>query len=125
MTDATTIDDIHAEELEDIGPQREGGIKEYLGKRYERSPVNRKKAIQIHGITCNTCGFNFEAIYGARGADYIEVHHIRPISTFTEEQHVDPQTDLITLCSNCHRMIHRKPNEILSIEQLKLLIKRR
>lgn len=47
---------------------------------------------------------------------------IKPISTFTEEQQVDPQTDLITVCANCHRMIHRKPNDILTIEELKIMI---
>ncbi len=118
----TSTNDIEADELEDKGPQKEGAIKEYYGKRYERSPINRKKAIQIHGIACNVCGFNFEAVYGARGADYIDVHHVKQISTFTEEQYVDPQTDLITLCSNCHRMIHRKPNDILTVDQLKSII---
>lgn len=118
----STADDIEADELEDKGPQKEGAIKEYYGKRYERSPINRKKAIQIHGIACNVCGFNFEAVYGARGADYIDVHHVKQISTFTEEQYVDPQIDLITICSNCHRMIHRKPNDILTVEQLRNII---
>lgn len=119
--DAATSD-VEADKLEEYGPQKEGAKKEYYGKRYERSPINRKKAIQIHGVICNVCGFNYEAIYGARGADYIDVHHVRPISTFAEEQHVDPQADLITLCANCHRMIHRKPNDILSIEQLKVMM---
>lgn len=114
--------DIISEEIEERGPQKEGGVKEYYGKRYERSPVNRQRAIQVHGLTCNVCGFNFEAVYGERGADFIEVHHIKPISTFEEEQHVDPKEDLITVCSNCHRMIHRKPDDILTIQQIKELV---
>lgn len=118
----TASSDIQADELEDRGPQKEGSVKEYFGKRYERSPINRKLAIQLHGLACNVCGFNFEAVYGARGTDYIEVHHVKPISTFTEEQHVDPKTDLMTICSNCHRMIHRQPNDILTVEQLRNII---
>ena len=74
--------DIEAEWMEDVGPRIEGGVKEYYGKRYERDPVNRRKAIEYHGLTCNICGFNFEKVYGGRGSGYIEVHHIRPISTF-------------------------------------------
>jgi len=122
VSESTAINDIDAERLEDSGPKKEGGIKEYYGKRYERSPINRKKAILFHGLTCNVCDFNFETTYGARGADYIEVHHVKPISTFTEEQHVDPKTDLVTVCANCHRMMHRKPNDILSVDQVKNII---
>lgn len=114
--------DIESEELEEKGPQKEGGVREYYGKRYERSAVNRQQAIKFHGLSCNACGFNFEKVYGARGADYIEVHHVKPIHTYEQEQHVDPKTDLITLCSNCHRMTHRDRCNVLSMDALKELI---
>jgi len=117
-------EDIDAEEIEDRGPKKEGKAKEYYGKRYERSPYNRQQAIKYHGLSCNVCGFNFEKIYGARGAEYIEVHHINPISSYEEEQVVDPKTDLITVCSNCHRMIHRKPDDVLTIAAMQALLNR-
>jgi 5-methylcytosine-specific restriction enzyme A len=111
--------DIDAEQIEDIGPNKEGQVREYFGKRYERDPKNRALAIKYHGVTCMACGFNFESVYGERGSDYIEVHHKKPIHTFEgKEQQVDPKTDLATLCSNCHRMIHRRSNNILTIEEL-------
>ena len=69
------------------------------------------------------CGFNFKDFYGERGSDYIEVHHILPLSQRNEEVTIDPSTDLVVLCANCHRMIHRKRNEILSLEELKTLIR--
>ena len=34
----------------------------------------------------------------------------------------NPETDLVTICSNCHRMIHRKKNDIITPEQLKKII---
>ena len=69
------------------------------------------------------CGFNFEKIYGERGKDFIEVHHKNPISSFGgEEQNVNPTTDLATVCSNCHRMIHRKVEHILTIEEMKAIV---
>lgn len=112
--------DIQAEEIEDRGPSREGAVKEYYGKRYERDPGNRRKAISIHGLTCQVCGFNFEEVYGERGADFIEIHHRKPIATFEgEAQLVDPETDLVPLCSNCHRMIHRRVDAVLTLESLK------
>ncbi|WP_237630079.1 hypothetical protein [Staphylococcus epidermidis] len=38
---------------------------------------------------------------------------------------VDPETDLVPLCSNCHKMIHRKKAKPLTLEELKnkILIK--
>lgn len=123
VAEKTLEQDIEADEFEERGPAKEGAIKEYFGKRYERDPANRKRAIEIHGLSCNVCGFNFEETYGTRGKDYIEVHHIRPISSFEgNEQNIDPKTDLITVCSNCHRMIHRKSDDVLTIESLKVVL---
>lgn len=112
-------EDVLAEEIEDRGPVKEGALKEYYGKRYERDPSNRKRAIEIHGLSCKVCDFNFEAVYGQRGADFIEVHHRKPIAHFEgEEQAVDPATDLVPVCSNCHRMIHRRADQVLTVEEL-------
>jgi putative restriction endonuclease len=65
------------------------------------------------------CGFIFTDIYGERGDNFIEAHHKRPISerVGNEETEVD---DFIMVCSNCHRMIHRKP--WLTEDELKELI---
>ena len=115
--------DIESEMIEDGNFYTEGAVKNFHGKRYERNAINRRKAIEIHGTTCLVCGFNFGDFYGDRGKDFIEVHHLRPISTVGEEVVIDPQTDLAPVCANCHRMIHRNKDEILSIEQLKNMIK--
>ena len=117
--------DIQAEEVEESGLlSKEGAVKEYYGKRYERDPANRKKAIKMHGLTCKVCNFNFEEIYGERGANFIEVHHRKPIYTFEgQAQTIDPRHDLIPLCSNCHRMIHRRSDNVLTVEQLQEIMK--
>lgn len=88
---------------------------------YERDPKLRNKAIEIHGTTCQCCGFNFEKSYGEFGKDFIHVHHIKPISE-SGETIVNPETDLVVLCPNCHYMIHRKRNYTLSIEELKNIL---
>ncbi|WP_308302394.1 HNH endonuclease [Bacillus sp. V5-8f] len=72
--------------------------------------------MQIQGINCAGCGFNFQNVYGEHGKDFIEIHHVKPLSTIKEEVKINPSTDLMPACSNCHRMIHRKKDEILSIE---------
>jgi len=114
--------DIEAEKSEEFEPKPEGSIKSYYGKRYERNPENRRKAIEIHGTTCAVCEFDFEKVYGERGKGFIEVHHTEPLGSLTEEKIVDPNTDLIPVCSNCHRMIHRKKDNILSINEVKELL---
>lgn len=85
--------------------------------RYERNPQNRKKAIQLQGHVCRICGFNYDKVYGAKLADnYIEVHHIRQLSE--GQQSVDPAKDLITVCANCHRMLHRRKTGTISVFEL-------
>jgi 5-methylcytosine-specific restriction protein A len=70
------------------------------------------------------CGFDFEYSYGERGAGYIEVHHLRPVSSLENETKIDPKTEMTVVCSNCHRMIHRKKDEVLTMEQIKELIRK-
>lgn len=102
----------------------EGRAIKYYTTKYERSRANRDAAIQIHGLTCMVCGFNFEEVYGDIGRDYIEVHHVKPLSSLDEEVEIDSQNDLVCLCSNCHRMIHRRCDSILSVSELKMLVKK-
>lgn len=114
--------DIEIEELgEGIG--LEGRTKYFYGKRYERNAKNRRLAIETHGFSCHACEFNFEKVYGERGKDFIEIHHINPLSKLEKEELINPVTDLVPLCANCHRMIHRKKGEVLSVIELKEIIK--
>lgn len=105
----------------------EGSPREQSSIYYERKPKLRAQAIAIHGTTCmvKSCRFNFEMVYGARGKDFIEVHHVTPLSRLGKETVVNPRTDMVVVCSNCHRLIHRDPEHILTIEDVDNLIKER
>lgn len=102
----------------DLGGKVEGKKVVYYSETYERSKANREVAIQLHGLKCKACGFKFEDTYGRRGKGFIEIHHKNPLYINETEVRVNPRTDLVPVCSNCHRMIHRKRNEVLCIEQL-------
>lgn len=102
---------------------KEGKKIVYYSNRYERSARNREIAIALFGFKCMACNFDFEKKYGSWGKDYIEVHHIKPLSDLNEEVEICPATDLVTVCANCHRMIHRKKDKTLSIEELKAKIR--
>ncbi|WP_236906927.1 HNH endonuclease [Clostridium sporogenes] len=54
------------------------------------------------------------------GEDFIEGHHIKPVSELKEGEKTKVE-DIVLLCSNCHKMIHRK-RPWLSREKLKTLI---
>lgn len=74
---------------------------------------NRQLALaakQIQGYVCKVCGFDFERTYGSLGHEYIEAHHLVPISQLPLNQvtQLSPKDDFAVVCANCHRMIHRK-----------------
>ena len=93
------------------------GMKKIIETQvYERSIQLRNRAIQNYSrngkIFCNTCGFNFDDFYGEKiGSCYIEIHHIKPIFKYEDEDLNKVITkainNVIPICSNCHRMIHR------------------
>lgn len=101
----------------------EGLKTERLVAHFERNPKLRAAAVSIHGTSCKVCGFSFETAYGAHGKNYIEVHHLVPVSSLTEPSSVNPRDDLTVLCSNCHRMVHRRRGKALSISELIALVK--
>lgn len=104
--------------------EAEGNRIHVISSRVERSSHNRIEAIRLHGYKCQVCGFDFAETYGELGRNYIEVHHVNPLAEQNGEQIVNPETDLVCLCANCHRMIHRNRNNVLQISELKELISR-
>ncbi len=112
-----------------VDPKAEGTPKSYYVTKYERSPRNRDIVIALfkrkHGhLYCEVCGFDFEATYGELGRDFIEVHHNKPLYSLKEETIPNPETDFNCLCSNCHRMLHRRMGKVLTVSQLKKLIQK-
>lgn len=105
-----------------IVPAIEGKKKNVYTTKYERNPRLRKKAIEIHGIRCMICGFDFEQTYGKAGQNFIEVHHIKPLSEIGNEVEVNPETDLICVCANCHRIIHRRKDMVYTIDEVQRMI---
>lgn len=99
----------------------EGAVSQVLVNRYERDPRNRREAIAIHGKTCLACNFNFAEKYGELGDEYIVVHHTVPVSQMGNDYVVDPVKDLVTLCANCHAMVHRNDPPISLADLRKIL----
>jgi 5-methylcytosine-specific restriction protein A len=62
--------------------------------------------LQVPGrVACETCGFDFEKVYGELGHGFIHVHHKVPLHFSGETK--STLDDLLLVCVNCHQMIHR------------------
>ncbi|WP_238726004.1 HNH endonuclease [Diplocloster modestus] len=109
--------------VEDLSCYTEGKKKVYYTTKYERNVKCREDAIRLHGCKCMVCGFDFKAAYGELGEKYIEVHHKNPLYNLNDEVEINPDTDLATVCSNCHRMLHRRKDRIITIDELRQIVK--
>lgn len=109
-----------AEEIseEDSDSLIEGAKKQIIINAYERNPKARQKCIDYHGTVCKVCGFDFGSVYGHELDGKIHVHHIKPLNEIDEEYEVDPITDLIPICPNCHLVVHSK-NPAYTPEEVK------
>lgn len=94
----------------------EGKPKTMITKSYERSRKLRNTAIDYFTkngmITCDCCGFEFRSFYGETyGKSCIEIHHMRPIfqyaSTSVVQTIEEALKNLLPVCPNCHRVIHK------------------
>lgn len=83
----------------------EGIMQEVVFFRRQRNKTIRNQCAARDNYTCQICGFNFEKFYGERGKNFIEVHHLKPLASYDKEHDVRLE-DLVSLCSNCHSMIH-------------------
>ena len=98
----------------------EGAKQTITVNRFERDHNSRKLCIEYHGYTCKICKFNFKNVYGELGTHYIHVHHLIPLHKIGEEYTVNPKTDLIPVCPNCHAMLHvsEKPDDIDALKKI-------
>lgn len=100
----------------------EGGMKDILTNKYERSITARKKCIAVYGTACQICGFDFGAVYGSEFAGKIHVHHKLPLYEIKEDYVVDPVKDLIPVCPNCHMILHSKPGGFYTVDEVKEML---
>jgi len=103
----------------------EGQILTRLHYQRERNSTlvkHKKETVKQNSgrLVCEACGFDFEAVYGALGAGYAECHHLIPLSQLTEVRKTK-LTELVIVCANCHRMLH-KPKKMLTIAELRKIV---
>src|SRR5215210_1907618 len=90
----------------------------------ERDVRARNACIRHYGYDCAACGLNFEEKYGSLGGGVIHVHHKDPLASAEGERIINPISDLIPLCPNCHAMVHRC-NPPMDVEKLRDILQER
>ncbi|MDA7427764.1 hypothetical protein PGB28_04780 [Primorskyibacter aestuariivivens] len=118
--EAEISDGIHTK-IEKLFP--EGAKKTVTVEAIERNGAAREACIRHFGAKCNVCEMDFQKVYGDLGKGFIHVHHLNPMKLVRQEYSVDPTTDLVPLCPNCHAMVHRV-NPPLSPDKLRKIIRR-
>ena len=110
------------EELSDGVEYREGAVQSIRVNKYERDKKARDACLSHYGYVCQICRVKLSDIYGDVANELIHVHHIKPISEIGESYKVNPVSDLIPICPNCHAVIHLKippylPSELIAMLQ--------
>lgn len=91
--------------------------------KYERCAEARRLCLALFGARCLACGMDFGATYGELAEGIIHVHHTTPLAAIGDEYEVDPATDLVPLCPNCHSVAHlREPP--YSLDELRSFLDR-
>jgi hypothetical protein len=119
------IDEIYANVVDEAVDDIEAieGAWNYAMHRFrerDRTLVNKKKTTTP--LVCECCTFDFSKTYPDLGNGFIECHHKIPIH---RGERITEIKDLALVCSNCHRMLHRKNknNDYYTVEELKDIIK--
>jgi 5-methylcytosine-specific restriction protein A len=103
-----------AEEADDADEEEfpEGRVLYRLHRRRERNRelVRGAKAAALRRtgiLACVVCDFDFREKYGPLGKGFIECHHVVPVSELPDGA-ATRLADVVVVCPNCHRMLHRK-----------------
>lgn len=113
------------EDTDDNIEVNEGAVIYKLHKYRERDTkiIKKKKEkefTRLGKLSCEACTFDFFQKYGDLGYKYIECHHRTPLSEISTSTKTS-LNDLALVCSNCHRMLHRRA-DVLSVQRLKNLL---
>ena len=98
----------HPEELQETERYTEGAVRSVIVNAYERDAKARAACLAKHGYRCIVCRIDFSDVYGEIGKGFIHVHHRKPLAAIRAEYTVNPRSDLVPVCPNCHAMLHTK-----------------
>jgi len=119
------LQEIFVQEEEDELSFPEGKEIYRLHRTKERSKtvveLAKRRLLNLDkNLRCEICSFSFYERYGEIGQGFIEAHHIKPLSELTQETETQIN-DIALVCSNCHRILHRKRPWLTPLELREIL----
>lgn len=112
-----------ADDHGDVYPRVENRKRVVSHLHRERSKLLALECKVRDNYECQACGFHFKDRYGRMGSDFAEAHHLVPLSRLRENVKTRIE-DLVTVCANCHRMLHRMDGRREDIRKLRGAITR-
>jgi 5-methylcytosine-specific restriction endonuclease McrA len=108
----------------DIYPKTENRkvVRQHISR--ERSRTLAEYCKERDKYRCRVCNTHFEEVYGELGSAFAEAHHLIPLKQLRRITSSSPD-DLITVCSNCHRMLHKLDGNREDFKKLKRLVRSR
>jgi len=87
----------------------------------ERDRILSAKRKLLDNYTCQLCSLNFMSVYGEKFRDVVETHHIVPLSRLLRSSASTQSglNDVMTVCPNCHSMIHKLTGDQGDIDAIK------
>ena len=114
---------IPEEEDHDAYPQFENRKSVVSHLHRERSRYLAAECKIRDNYVCQVCGLRFEDVYGKLGAEFSEAHHRIPLNQLRGSVRTRLE-DLITVCANCHRMLHHMQGRRDDVERLRAIVRR-
>lgn len=107
------------------------------GNSYQRMTKYTKRSRKLHDaaiehftqngeIICSCCNFNFKYYEPLYTCNCIEIHHIKPLFQYEDQDEnstiEEAMKNLLPVCPNCHRVIHKCNIEAQDIEGFKTFL---
>ena len=86
---------------------------------YPRDGKRKQNALLRSDYTCEACPSHESFVSKRTGKRYVETHHLIPLEYWESfEYSLDVEANIVTLCSNCHNLIHYGKNAMELIDKL-------
>ena len=131
-----TIVDFYELVAEQLAPERKFTADDevytaYENRRVVRGHLARERAPELarqrkrqDGYRCQICGMTFLEVHGDIGRGFAEAHHIVPLAKLRRRTRRTVE-DLITVCPNCHSMLHRMDGTPDDVGRLRKILRSR
>ena len=88
----------------------------------ERSRLLATECKIRDGYECQVCRMKFEKNYGKIGKAFAEAHHLVPLGKLNRQTKTHLK-DSVTVCANCHRMLHKMEGKRDDVSKLKRIVR--